>query len=74
MIKSGHDGNLVINLLSSLTTELAGITDKDNFYHVLTSNVQISSVETSLNGHDCSRKITPVDPQALAACWMISLE
>jgi hypothetical protein len=38
----GHGGNLVINLLSSLTTDLADVTDNDNFYQVSSSNVQIS--------------------------------
>jgi hypothetical protein len=65
---------LVINLLSSLTTDQADVTDDNNFYHVLASHVhvQISSIETSLNGHICSRKTVPIDPQTLAARWMIS--
>jgi hypothetical protein len=70
----GHINNLVINLLSSLTTDQADITDDENFYDVLASHVQISSIETSLNGHICSRKTMPIDPQTLAARWMISLE
>jgi hypothetical protein len=68
---TGHINHLVINLLSSLTTDQADITDDDNFYDVLASHVQISSIETSLNGHICLRKITPIDPQTLAAHWMI---
>jgi hypothetical protein len=47
----GHINHLVINLLSSLTTDQADVTDYDNFYDVLASHVQISSIETSLNGH-----------------------
>jgi hypothetical protein len=47
----GHINHLVINLLSSLTTDQADITNEDNFYYVLASHVQISSIETSLNGH-----------------------
>jgi hypothetical protein len=70
----GYVGNLVINALSSLTTDLADVTDDNNFYRVLASHVQILRIETSLNGHICSRKITPIDHQTLAACWMISLQ
>jgi hypothetical protein len=70
----GHVNHLVINSLSSLTTDQADTTDDDNFYHVLASHVQISSIETSLNGHIRSRKTAPIDPQTLAVCWMISPE
>ncbi len=70
----GHINHLVINLLSSLTTDQADVTDDENFYDVLASHDQISSIETSLNGHIRSRKTTPIDPQTLAARWMISLE
>ena len=68
----GHVGNLAIKLLSSLslTTDLADITD--DFNKILTSRVQILSVEFSLNRHIRSRKIGPIDPQTLAAQWMIS--
>jgi hypothetical protein len=69
-----HIIHLVINLLSSLTTDQADVTDDETFYDVLASHVQISRIETSLNGHICSRKTTPIDPQTLAARWMISLE
>jgi hypothetical protein len=70
----GRINHLVINLLSSLTTDQADVTDDKNIYDVLASHVQISSIETSLNGHICSRKTVPIDPQTLAAHWMISLE
>ena len=70
----GYINHLVINLLSSLTTDQAGVTDDDNFYDVLASHVQISSIETSLNGKIFLRKTTPIDPQTLAAHWMISPE
>ncbi len=70
----GHVSNLVINTLSSLTTDQADGTDDTNFYRVLAYHVQISSIETSLNGHICLCKTTPINPQTLAACWMISLE
>jgi hypothetical protein len=58
-----HVNRLVINLLSSLTTDQANVTDDKNFYDVLASHVQISSIETSLNGHICSRKTAPIDPR-----------
>jgi hypothetical protein len=70
----GHISHLVINSLSSLTTDQADVTDDKNVYGVLASHVQISSIETSLNGHICSRKTMPIDPQTLAARRMISLE
>jgi len=75
----GHVSSLTINSLSSLTTDLADVTDDDNFADVLTSNVQISSLATSpnsidasLNGHIRSRRIMPIDPLTLAARWQIS--
>jgi hypothetical protein len=68
----GHINHLVITSFSSLTTDQADVTDDKNFYDVLASHVQISSIETSLNGHICLCKIAPIDPQTLAACWMIS--
>jgi hypothetical protein len=70
----GHINHFVINLLSALTTDQADITDDNNFYDVLASHVQISSIETSLNGHIHLRKTAPIDPQTLAARWMISPE
>jgi hypothetical protein len=68
----GHVGIFAINLLSSLTTDLVDIMDDKNFHQVLTSKVMISSVDTSLNGHIGLRNIAPIDPQTLAARWMIS--
>ncbi len=70
----GHINHLVINLLSSLTTDQADVTDDNNFYNVLVFHVQISSIESSLNGHICLRKTVPIDSQTLAAHWMISPE
>jgi hypothetical protein len=58
-----HIGSRVINFLSSLTTDLADVTDNDNFYQVLSSNVQISSIEPSLNGHIRLCKTPPIDPR-----------
>ncbi len=43
-----HVNHLVINLLSSLTTDQADIANDKNLYDVLASHVQISSIETSL--------------------------
>lgn len=68
----GHVGILAINSLSSLSSDLVDVMDDENFHQVLTSKVMISSVETSLNGHIRSRNIAPIDPQTLAARWMIS--
>jgi hypothetical protein len=65
----GHVGILAINSLSSLSSDLV---DVENFHQVLNSKVMISSVKTSLNGHIRSRNIAPIDPQTLAARWMIS--
>jgi hypothetical protein len=70
----GHINHLVINLLSSLTTDQSDVIDDNNFHDVLASHVQISSIETSLNGHICLRKTVPIDSQTLAARWMISVE
>ncbi len=70
----GHINHLVINLLSSLMTDQADVIDDKNFYDVLAFHAQISSIETSLNGYICSRKIVPIDPQTLATRWMISPE
>jgi hypothetical protein len=70
----GHINHLVINMFSSLTTDQADITDDNNFYDVLAFQVQLSSIETSLNGHICLHNTAPINPQTLAACWMISPE
>ncbi len=69
-----HVNHLMINSLSSLTTDQADVTNDENFYDVLASHVQISSIETSLNGHICLHKTAPIDPQTLAARLMISPE
>ncbi len=70
----GLINHLVNNLLSSLTTVQADVTEDEKFYDVLASHVQISSIKTSLNEHIRLRKTTPIDPQTLAAHWMISPE
>ena len=51
--------HLVINALHSLTTDLANITHDCNFHQVLLSHVNISSMDTSLNGHMRTRKTRP---------------
>ena len=77
----GQTPFLVINAISiaSLTTDVAAITEDDNFGDVLASYVQIASFEmssvhisstnTSLSGHICSHKSSPIDYQTLAARW-----
>jgi hypothetical protein len=67
----GHANHLVINLLSSLTADKAEVTDDNNVYSVLASHVQISSIETSLNGHIRLCKTVPIDPHTLATRWII---
>jgi hypothetical protein len=66
--------DLVINALHSLTTDLADITHDCNFHQVMLSHVNISSMDTSLNGHIQLRKIAPIDHTTLASRWMISPE
>ena len=65
----GHVGDLAINLPSSLTTDLTNVTNNDNFYRILSSNYQILSIESSLNGHI---RLLKIAPQTLAAQWMMS--
>ncbi len=69
-----HIKSLVTDLLASMTTDQANVNDDETLYDVLASHVQILSIESSLNGHICARKIAPIDPQTLAARWMISPE
>jgi hypothetical protein len=69
-----HINSLVIDLLSSLTTDQADVTDDENLYDLLASHVQILSIESSLNGHICSRKVELIDPQTLATHWITSPE
>ena len=80
----GQAPYLVINAISlaSLTTDMAAITEDDNFGDVLdwyvqiasfeTSGIHISSTNTLLSGHIRSRKSSPIDYQTLAARWRIS--
>ncbi len=69
-----HIKSLVTDLFSSLTTDQADVTDDQNLYDILASHVQILSIDSSLNGHICLCKIALIDPQTLAARWMISPE
>jgi hypothetical protein len=66
--------DLVINALHSLTTDLADILHNCNFHQVLLSHVNISSMDTSLNGHIRMRKTALIDHMTLASRWMISPE
>jgi hypothetical protein len=59
--------DLVINALHSLTTDLADILHDCNFHQVLLSHVNISSMDTSLNGHIRTRKTAPIDHMNLAS-------
>ncbi len=43
----GQVGNLAINSLSSLSSDLIDITDDENFHQVLTSKVMISIAQCS---------------------------
>ncbi len=42
---------LIVNELQSLTTDLADLTHDCNFHQVLTAQVIMSSVDSSLSGH-----------------------
>ncbi len=66
--------DLVINALHSLTTDLANITHDCNFIQVLLSHINISSMDTNLNGHMQTRKTALIDYTTLASQWMISPE
>ena len=66
--------DLVINAVHSLTTYLADMTHDFNFHQVLLSHVNISRMDTSLNGHILMCKTAPIDHMTLASWWMISPE
>ncbi len=51
--------DLVVSALHSLTTDQADILHDRNFHQVLLSHVDISSTDTSLNGHMRTRKTAP---------------
>ncbi len=70
----GPPPTLIINLLQSLTTDMAMITHDCNFHQVLTSHAIISSVDASLTRHVRARKTAPIDFETLAARWMVSPE
>jgi hypothetical protein len=59
--------DLVINALHSLTSDLADIIHDCNFIQVLVSHVNISSMDTSLNGHIRTCKTAPIDYVTLAS-------
>ncbi len=62
---------LILNELQSLTTDLADLMHDCNFHQVLTSHVNVSSVDSSLSGHVRLRKTAPIDFMTLAGRWMI---
>jgi hypothetical protein len=66
--------NLILNELHSLTTDLADLTHDYNFHQVLTANVIVSSVDSSLSGHVQLRKVARIDFTTLAGRWMITLD
>jgi hypothetical protein len=66
--------DLVINALHSMTTDLADILHNCNSHQVLLSYVNISSMDTSLNGHIRTCKTASIDHMTLASWWMISPE
>ncbi len=66
--------DLVINALHSLTADLADILHDCNFHQVLLSHVNISSMDTSLNGNIQTCKTAPTNHMTLASRWIISPE
>ncbi len=66
--------NLILNELHSLTTDLADLMHDCNFHQVLTAHVIVSSVDSSLSGHERLRKVAPIDFMTLAGRWMIALD
>jgi hypothetical protein len=64
----------VINSLCSLSTDPVIVTNNDNFHTALLAHVQVSSVETSLNGTVRSRKALHIDPMMLSTRWLITPE
>ena len=70
---SSARGRLVINVLSSLTTDTVDITD-NNFHVILKSHAHISSVEMAGTGDFRMKSKKPIDHVALASRWMMSPE
>ncbi len=66
----GQVPTLIANELQLLTTDLADMMHDCNFHQVLTSQVVVSSVNTSLSGHVQSRKVAWIDFMTLVAWWM----
>ncbi len=67
-----RESKLILNELQSLTTDLADLTHDCNFHQVLTSRVNVSSINASLGGHVRSHKTAPIDFMTLAGRWMIA--
>jgi hypothetical protein len=70
----GPPQTLILNVLQSLTTDLADVMHDCDFHWVLTSYIVISSVDVSLTGQVRMHKMVPIDFKTLAAWWMVSLE
>ncbi len=68
----GQAPTLIVNELQLLTTDLADMMHDCNFHQVLTSYVNVSSVDASLSGHMQFRKTAPIAFMTLAARWMIT--
>jgi hypothetical protein len=65
---------LIINELQLLTADMTDMTHDCNFHQVLTSQVVVSSTDTSLSGHVQLCKTAPIDFMTLATRWMIAPE
>jgi hypothetical protein len=63
-----------VNVLQSLTTDLANMINDCNFHQVLPSYIVISSVNASLTGHVRTRKTASINIKTLAAQRMVSPE
>ncbi len=63
---------LILNELQSLTTDMADLMHDCNFHQVLTAQVVVSIVDSSLSGHVRSRKSVPIDFMTLVGWWIIA--
>jgi hypothetical protein len=63
--------SLVVSEFHLYADDPADVLHDCNFHQVLTSHVVVSSLDTTLNGHNISRKTAPIDLLTLAARWMI---
>ncbi len=70
----GQVPTIIVNEHQLLTNDMADMMHDCNFHQVLTSQVDVSSVDASLSGHMQSRKAAPKDFMTLAARGMITPE